>query len=276
MAAIADGGQPDETDGRRRGNGFGSHRQKVTNWAASILATRIARQGTEGILYEDTLISGLDPELFELDPGPPVLGGGRGSTRRISRDGFQWILRHFYRGGLVSRVLTDEYLWLGEARTRGFREWRLLAYLHDLGLPVPRPVAARYRRRGLIYRADLITQSLPGVESFSKRLSQGTGGGEVGEPVWAAVGKCIAAFHEAGVFHADLNAHNLQMDPFNRVFLLDFDRGGVRTDRRPWRAANLARLHRSLTKLSREGVVSFAPRQWDWLLRAYRTGGSGR
>jgi 3-deoxy-D-manno-octulosonic acid kinase len=71
------------------------------------------------------------------------------------------------------------------------------------------------------------------------------------------------------VFHADLNAHNLQIDGLNRIFLLDFDRGRIRTDRSNWREANLARLHRSLAKISQDNSVHFTPREWRWLLDGY-------
>jgi 3-deoxy-D-manno-octulosonic acid kinase len=71
------------------------------------------------------------------------------------------------------------------------------------------------------------------------------------------------------VFHADLNAHNLQVDGLNRIFLLDFDRGRIRTDPSNWREANLARLHRSLTKISQDGAARFTPREWRWLLEGY-------
>ena len=240
----------------------------------STLPTRIARQDGNGIVYEDTLVSHADPTLFEsatwvgaaVAPGD---SGGRGATRFVEHSGQHWVLRHYYRGGVIGRVLDDQYLWLGEARTRCFCEWRLLARLQDLGLPAPRPVAARYRRRGLIYTADLLTVRIPDVEPLSTRLRRGSAGGDVGAGVWAAVGQCIRSFHRAGVFHADLNAHNLQIDGLNRIFLLDFDRGCIRADRSNWREANLARLHRSLAKISKDGVVQFTPREWGWLLDGY-------
>ncbi len=240
----------------------------------STLPTRIARQDGNGIVYEDTLVSHADPTLFDsaswvtatLAPGD---AGGRGATLFIEHDGQQWVLRHFYRGGAIRRVLQDQFLWLGEERTRCFREWRLLDRLQSLGLPSPRPVAARYRRRGAVYTADLITVRIPGVESLSTRLRRSPTGADVGPEVWMAVGRCIRSFHWANVFHADLNAHNLQIDGANRIFLLDFDRGRIRTDRSNWRAANLARLHRSLTKISQDGAAQFTSREWRWLLDGY-------
>ena len=238
------------------------------------MPTRIARQDGNGIVYEDTLVSHADPTLFDsatwaaaaLAPGD---AGGRGATRFIEHGGQDWVLRHFYRGGAISRVLDDQFLWLGEERTRCFREWRLLDRLQSLGLPSPRPVAARYWRRGAVYTADLITVRIPGVEPLSTRLRQGPTGADVGPEVWMAVGRCIRTFHRGAVFHADLNAHNLQIDAANRIFLLDFDRGRIRTDPGNWRAANLARLHRSLVKISQDGVVHFTPREWRWLLDGY-------
>lgn len=231
---------------------------------------RIARQDGNGILYEDTLLSHADPALFEAStwhgaPVAPGYSGGRGATLFVERGDQRWVLRHFYRGGTIGRVLEDQFLWLGEERTRCFREWRLLAHLQDLGLPAPRPVAARYRRRGLTYTGDLLTVLIPDVEPFSTRLARGP----VPPDVWAAVGRCISAFHRAAVFHADLTAHNLQIDSANRIFLLDFDRGRVRSDGGNWRQANLARLHRSLTKISQDGGPEFTPREWRWLLDGY-------
>jgi 3-deoxy-D-manno-octulosonic acid kinase len=239
------------------------------------LPRRIARQDGNGILYEDTLLSHADPALFEPAswPGAPVApgySGGRGATLFIERGPARWVLRHYHRGGTIGRVLDDQFLWLGEERTRCFREWRLLAHLQDLGLPAPRPVAARYRRRGLAYTADLLTALIPDVEPLSTRLARGP----AAPAVWADVGRCISTFHAAAVFHADLTAHNLQIDTADRIFLLDFDRGRVRSDGGTWRQANLARLHRSLTKISEDGAIEFTAREWRWLLDGYGTSAS--
>jgi 3-deoxy-D-manno-octulosonic acid kinase len=201
-------------------------------------------------------------------PGAPVApgySGGRGATLFIENGGQHWVLRHYHRGGTIGRILDDHFLWTGEERTRCFREWRLLAHLQDQGLPAPRPVAARYRRRGLGYTADLLTVLIADVVPLSTRLARGT----LPASVWSAVGECIGAFHRADVFHADLTAHNLQIDSADRIFLLDFDRGRVRHDGGGWREANLARLHRSFAKISQDGTVHFTDREWRWLLDGY-------
>ena len=238
------------------------------------MSRKIARQGREVILYDDAVLSHADPALFAEASGTRVShtvgsSGGRGATLSIDCAGQPCVLRHYYRGGLIGRLITDQFFWLGEARTRCFREWLLLEQLIQMGLPVPRPVAARYQRSALIYRADLITVRLADVESFASRLAHG----RVPAEAWARVGECIARFHRTGVWHADLNAHNVQIDSTDRIFLLDFDRGRIRPVASSWQQSNLARLHRSLTKISANsaGAVKFTAQEWRWLVEGYNT-----
>jgi 3-deoxy-D-manno-octulosonic acid kinase len=172
--------------------------------------------------------------------------GGRGSVAYIRRDGREFVLRRYLRGGVPARIARDRYLWLGEDRTRPFREFRLLAALLQLGLPVPRPVAARYLRTGLTYRGDLVTERLPGAESLAERWLVG----RTQDADWREAGRCIRRFHDAGVQHADLNANNIMLDEGGNAWLLDFDRGRLRKSGR-WRERSLKRLGRSLEKLSR-------------------------
>jgi 3-deoxy-D-manno-octulosonic acid kinase len=180
-------------------------------------------------------------------------------------DDGDWALRHYRRGGLPARLIEDRFLWLGEDRSRSFREWRLLRRLHDAGLPVPRPVAARYVRRGARYSADLITARIADAEPLSARLAHGP----LPPTVWRRLGRCVRAFHDAGVFHADLNAHNLLLDGAGTPWLLDFDRGRLRAPG-PWRQRNLDRFLRSLEKIraQRPGLHAGAE-DWAALLEGY-------
>lgn len=232
---------------------------------------RVERAGESVILYDASRVNHVremwfDPEAWAGAPTAPGDSGGRGPTLFIECEGQAWVLRHYRRGGLIARVASDGFAWLGEARTRSFAEWRLLARLAALGLPAPRPLAARYVRRGALYTADLITVRIPGVVPLSTRLARS---GLTG-PLWQRVGECIGRFHAARVYHADLNAHNLQIDDEGRVFLLDFDRGRIMRAPGAWRERNLARLHRSLTKISGDGSIPFRPADWTALLSGYR------
>ena len=111
--------------------------------------------------------------------------GGRGTVAFIRDGERRWVLRHYRRGGLVARLLGDRYLWTGANRTRAFREWRLLRELRAAGLPVPAPVAARYERDGLFYRADLVTTELPTRRTLAHALADGP----LDVVTWHAVGR---------------------------------------------------------------------------------------
>ncbi len=173
---------------------------------------------------------------------------GRGTAWFLSVQSRAWVLRHYRRGGAVSALSRDRYWWSGEEDTRPFAEWQLTYHLHRAGLPVAAPIAARYRKQGFAYRGDIITERLPDVRSLAQALQDAS----LSLLTWIAVGRCLRRFHDAGVCHADLNAHNIllgQTDAPPRVYLIDFDRG---TLRKPgfWQDANLVRLRRSLEKIS--------------------------
>lgn len=230
----------------------------------------VVRKGRSVILYDDELSPDPPPQsLFDADAwrdAEKAGGVSRGTVRYIRHRGQDWVLRHYHRGGLVGRFIDDGFIWLGEERTRCFREWRLLDRLRHQGLPVPRPVAARYTRTGLAYRQDLVTVRLPGAEPLAVRLARE--GGD--EPLWTAVGELVGRFHAHGVWHADLTAHNLQVDRGDALWLLDFDRGRLRGPGSAWRRRNLARLRRSLEKVSRSSPIGFGEAQWEWLMQGYR------
>ena len=67
--------------------------------------------------------------------------GGRGGVLFIRDDQhpprYDWVLRHYRRGGLIGKLIRDRYLWLGAERTRAFAEWRLLHTLRAQGFAVP-------------------------------------------------------------------------------------------------------------------------------------------
>ena len=192
---------------------------------------------------------------------------GRGAAWFILRTPRQWALRHYRRGGFIARFSRDRYVWAGEQRVRAFAEWRLLAALTAQGLPVPKPVAARYCRRGPWYRCDLITQRIANAEPLSAVLIRTSPDAQT----WQSIGATLARFHAAGVDHADLNAHNILIDGAGAVSLIDFDRGRIRAAG-SWAGFNLSRLRRSLVKVARDLPPGrFSAAAWDSLLAGYRS-----
>jgi 3-deoxy-D-manno-octulosonic acid kinase len=189
-----------------------------------------------------------EPAFWHAQGRAAQAKGGRGGVTYVHAPQGEWALRHYRRGGWVARLLGDRYLWAGAEATRSFAELRLLAELIRRGLDVPRPVAARYRRRGLHYRADLITGRIADAQTLAQYLARGALDAAIAQRVGAA----IARLHAVGAYHADLNAHNILIDPA-KVWIIDFDRGELRQPERAWREANLARLRRSLRKLGAGG-----------------------
>jgi 3-deoxy-D-manno-octulosonic acid kinase len=219
-----------------------------------------------GNLSKDAQESLFDPEVWRARGELVAVTGGRGAAWFIAAGATQWVLRHFRRGGFIARFLQDDYVWAGENRVRAFVEWRLLELLSERGLPVPKPVAARYRRAGLLYRCDLITQRIMAAEPLSAVLARRA----LPESLWHLIGATVARLHRAGVDHADLNAHNLLLDAHGRISVIDFDRGRVRAPGE-WRSRNLQRLRRSLLKISR-GLPAgrFSDAVWSAVLAGYR------
>lgn len=232
----------------------------------------VTTQDTDRYLLYDAAWSGqltsawLDSEYWQDRAEVQPVGLGRGSAWFISTPQQQYVLRHYRRGGWVSRLSTDRYLWTGLENTRAWREWKLLARIYDFQLPAPIPVAARVRRQGLFYTADLLTIKLPATRSLSDCLKTQS----LSDELWKEIGKTICRFHQHQIFHADLNAHNILLDNSEKISLIDFDKGCIRAGT-GWYADNLQRLHRSLTKLASQlNQFHFDEAAWEQLQNGYQ------
>jgi 3-deoxy-D-manno-octulosonic acid kinase len=222
------------------------------------------------MLYDASRVSNLSAEWFTPQYWRTLgtledTASGRGAAYYLSADGKRYVLRHYRRGGLAARLSTDHYAFLGENHTRPFAEWQMTYSLHRAGLPVPAPIAARYRRVGPVYTGDIITERLATVGSLAECLRTGA----LSILAWISIGRCIRLFHDLGVCHADLNAHNILLSE-EHAYLIDFDRcrlrgGGL------WRDANLVRLRRSIEKLTWAlPPERFGEADWHGLLDGYR------
>ncbi len=178
------------------------------------------------------------------------------------------VLRHYRRGGWMAPLLGDRYVRLGLAQSRAWREWRLLAQLSQQGLPVPQPLAAHVQTTGIFYRANILTRLIPHARPLSEWLSVQSFDSEI----WQTIGQTIRRFHLAGACHADLNAHNILIDEANQVFIIDFDKGDIRSAQDTWQKANLQRLQRSLQKLrGLHDGFNFKDANWHVLMDGYQS-----
>lgn len=230
------------------------------------------QDGWQYILHDAAAMPRPTPEQFdaslwgekELLVGSAV---GRASVSfvRGGMSGKIWALRHYQRGGMARFVLGDRYGWTGLEQTRPWREFHLTASLHAHGLPVPKPVAARVIRSGLIYRGDLITEFIEDAAPVADVLAWR----ELPARDWNEIGALIAKFQKAGVRHDDINARNILRGGEHGYFLIDFDKAEIVPPGR-WQAQNLARFRRSLDKFKAASPkFRFQEADWDAVLAGY-------
>ena len=136
----------------------------------------------------------------------------------------------------------------GDGRTRlALLRWGLIPPWSHTAKPKHAPINAR-------------------AETLADRLAVAGIGRELAEEV----GALVARFHREGVWHADLNAHNVLIAP-GGLYLIDFDRGRLRDVAEGWRLANLQRLRRSMLKLgaAEAGEDAFEREVWPAVMRGY-------
>jgi 3-deoxy-D-manno-octulosonic acid kinase len=174
---------------------------------------------------------------------PVTAKGGRGAAWFVEGAFGHGVLRHYRRGGLVAKLSERDYFWKDEASVRSFHEFHFLHALRAKKLSVPMPIAACYTKKGLFYRASLLMQRIPDVNSFQDRVHQQTESAP-----WEKLGRAIAVFHRYGAQHADLNAQNILFDTNETVWLIDWDKAQFQSAPGRWCHDNLDRLQRSLLK----------------------------
>jgi 3-deoxy-D-manno-octulosonic acid kinase len=191
---------------------------------------------------------------------------GKGTTIFV-RDGEQsWAMRHYHRGGAVAWFLRDSYLWCGLNRSRPWREWHLLADLHQQGLPVPAPIAAQVVRSRFVYRADLVMSRIEHANVWMDWMRRDA----LSAQDWQALGQTLRRFHNADVYHHDLNINNILRTQEGEIYLIDFDKARIRNGGGYWKRQNLDRLQRSIDKQLGKGIeLHFNESCWRQMLQGY-------
>lgn len=192
---------------------------------------------------------------------------GRSTTWFFDYSNGVGVLRHYWRGGLIGKIISDQYFYTGLKNTRIYKEYLLLVELAQRGLNVPKPLAANIANHGLFYRGDLITQAIANAESLLDILkTRPLTNDEI-----ITVAKTIADFHQNGVFHADLNINNILLDNSGKVYVIDFDRGRLVQPLHQSLKSNIQRLSRSFIKEAEQNSSFYwDSTQWQLLVNAYQ------
>ena len=208
------------------------------------------------------------PDYWQAQQAISGTAQGRGTTYFIHWQQQHWVLRHYYRGGLVGKVLTDSYLFTGIKQTRAYKEFVLLDKIQQLGLPAPKPIACQISRTGLIYRANILTARVEHAQDLVGMLTNQP----IDKSLWQKIGYTIGLFHQQGVFHHDLNCHNILIDDKQKVWLIDFDQGELRHPEQSWQQQNIERLQRSFVKeVNRLATFYWLQTDFDALLTGYHS-----
>jgi len=193
-------------------------------------------------------------KLRELSSRPRSGQGNRASATRIAlREGPELVARRSRRGGLVSMFIAETFFGLSP---RPFRELAVTAEARRRGVAAAEPLGAMTAWLApAVYRGWFLTRALNGMTlwDFIRHDDDPVVRGHV----LLRARESIATMHNRGVFHADLNLHNLfvtQKGESFEVVILDLDKARIYPSplTEKLRRENAARLLRSARKLDPE------------------------
>lgn len=218
----------------------------------------------DALLHEDPSQC-CNPEFWQQNG--KVLGSatGRGTTWFVQLQQTQGALRHYRRGGLFGKLVADSYGFTGWEKTRSYQEFMLLNHLRDAGVNVPRPIAARVQKYGLLYKADLLSEKVPNARDLVSILQESP----ISDELYRKIGREIRKMHDAQVNHTDLNIHNILIDDQEKVWIIDFDKCYVQSGH-SWKQGNLNRLKRSFEKEVVKRAVKWSELDWQPVVQGYQ------
>jgi 3-deoxy-D-manno-octulosonic-acid transferase len=222
-------------------------------------------------VYNKSLVENFNAEMLTPDywhNQQAITGSaqGRGTTWFIAAQNQQWVLRHYYRGGLIGKLIKDSYWFTQMDQTRAAKEYQLLNMMNHWQLPTPKGVAYKVQQKGLFYQADLLSSRIKNAQDLVAILSTQS----LCDDVWQNIGVTIKRFHQQGIYHHDLNSHNILLDNKDKVWLIDFDRGELRKISSQWQQANMQRLLRSFHKeKAKLATFHWHEKHWQILMKGY-------
>lgn len=170
----------------------------------------------------------------------PASEAGRGAVFRFPCGGRWGVVRKHLRGGAIRHFLKESYF----LHNRPRRELRLHDYVWRQGLPVPEPLGACWRWRGLFVRGAIAMVEIPAPNLFDYLQAQP----DQGADVMRRCGELFRRMHDLGVWHADLQVRNVLVAE-GGLYLIDLDNARLIPGMSHLqRARNLFRFRRSLEK----------------------------
>ena len=197
--------------------------------------------------------------------GEEVASGRGGARRIVLRGGKVVFLRKYLRGGMVRHFVRDLYLL---RPPRPIQELVATETARAAGCRVPIVHAVAVEESGPFYRGWIVTSAVEGGRSYidvfaaADEAARGS--------LLAAAGSAMRDLHDAGVYHPDLNGHNLLVDADGEVAIIDFDRAQLAPPaRHRLGEKGRDRFWRSLKKLTAARGLALGDDERRWLERGY-------
>jgi len=227
------------------------------------------KQNKHYIVFDDSLINKNIECCFDAQfwqENNKVIGSatGRGITWFVQLEKIQGALRHYRRGGLFGKLISDHYFFVGWKKSRSIAEFELLQTLNKVGVNVPKPIAARVVKKHFCYQADLLSEKIPDAQDLVSILQKRS----LTALEYQSIAKQIKKMHQAQVNHTDLNIHNILLDKQGRVWLIDFDKCRQQHGE-SWKEKNLQRLLRSFNKELKKRKINWKLADWKLLMQHY-------
>jgi 3-deoxy-D-manno-octulosonic acid kinase len=228
------------------------------DWRPDPNFARIAAGSRVLILHREILPYApvIAARLLELEAPTRTAGAGnRASGHRISLDGGpELFARRARRGGMMRFLLEETFFGL---KPRPLEELKIAAEARRRGIGVAEPMGASVESVAPgFYRGFFLTRAIPGMTLWE--FVRADDDPVVRSHVLLKARAAIATMHNHGLFHADLNLHNLfvtQEGESFAVVILDLDK--ARLYDAPLspalRRENAQRLIRSARKLDPSG-----------------------
>jgi hypothetical protein len=184
----------------------------------------------------------------------PGAGNRQSGFALVIRDQLSFFYRRARRGGLVRLINRDIYF---GAPRRPLRELTIAAKATERGLPTAEPIGALIETLApAFYRYGILTRTLLGMTLWEFLSTDDDP--LVRAHVLTQARQAIECIHGGGLFHADLNLHNLFVTHSGesfKVVILDLDKARLYPDPLPPRLCqdNFRRLLRSARKLDPAG-----------------------
>ncbi|HIP75951.1 MAG TPA: 3-deoxy-D-manno-octulosonic acid kinase [Psychromonas hadalis] len=224
------------------------------------------------IYYDPNLLASdqISPSIFSSDywqAKNAVIGSaqGRGTTWFVQLASIEGALRHYRRGGLFGKIISDHYLFFGWNKTRSLQEFKLLTLLIEKGVNVPRPIAAIATKRTFCYQGDLLSEKVPNASDLVSILQRHS----LPATLYQKIGQQVRKMHDTQVNHTDLNIHNILIDDREKIWIIDFDKCAEKIVDR-WKENNLERLKRSFKKEVKKRHIHWKENDWLALIEGYK------